>query len=136
MEIAKPKSTPIPLPNISAVNYCSFRGMLMKSYIYFKGHVGFGLSKWAKAKLVLGDHPRADVLKSLEIENQPWLSAFIPQIVGTLDDHVESWFLHQDQPPTTPPEGFESVIDLPLDETWPPPPTAPVAGQTYGNLNR
>ena len=94
------------------------------------------LFKFANAKLVLGDHPRADVLKTLEIENQPLMTAFIPDVIGTLDDHIESWFLHEVTSPSTPPEGFESVIDLTLDETWPSPPSAPIIGETFGNLNR
>ncbi|SDY70869.1 acetoacetate decarboxylase family protein [Nitrosomonas sp. Nm58] len=136
IEIARPSFSFLPLLNIPAVNYCAFRGMLMKSSIYIKGWAGMKLFKFAKAKLVLGDHPHADVLKTLEIENQPLMTAFIPGVVGTLDDHIESWFLHQAEPPSTPPEGFESVIDLPQDETWPPSPSAPIIGETFGNLNR
>ena len=39
--IDRPKRTPIRPPmHIGAANYCQFRGMLMKSYIYFRGKVG------------------------------------------------------------------------------------------------
>lgn len=135
IEIGRPSSTFLPM-RMGTVNYCAFRGMLMKSYIYFRGKAGVRLFNSAKARLVLGDHPRAAPLKSLEITDKPLMTAFIPHTIGTLDDHVESWFLHQDQPPTTAPEGMESVINLPLDETWLPAPTAPIAGQSFGNLNR
>lgn len=135
IEIGRPSSTRLPL-NMNTVNYCSFRGMLMKSYIYFQGKAGLCLFNSAKARLVLGDHPRAEPLKTLEIAEKPLMTAFIPNAVGTLDDHMDCWFLHQDQPPTVAPEGMESVINLPLDETWPPAPAAPIVGQTFGNLNR
>lgn len=135
IEIGRPSSTLLPM-RMGAVNYCSFRGMLMKSYIYFRGKAGIRLFNSAKARLVLGNHPRSDLLKALEIADKPSMTAFIPHAIGTLDDHMESWFLHQDQPPTTAPEGMESVINLPLDETWLPAPTAPIVGQTFGNLNR
>ena len=62
------------------------------------------------------------------------MTAYIPGAVGTLDDHVECWFLHAAEPPDTAPEGMESVINLPLDETWPAPPSAPIAGLEFGNL--
>lgn len=94
------------------------------------------LFRFAKARLVLGDHPRADILKTLDIENQPLMTTFIPGVVDTLDDHhIESWFLHQAEPPLTPSEGFESVIDLPLDETWLPPHNTSIVGETFGNFN-
>lgn len=135
IEIGRPSSTPLPI-RMGTANYCAFRGMLMKSRIYFRGKAGVCLFGSARAKLVLGDHPRATPLKELEIGDKPLMTAFLPHVVGTLDDHVESWFLHQEQPPTTAPEGMESVINLPLDKTWLPPPTAPITGQTFGNLNR
>jgi hypothetical protein len=39
-----------------------------------------------------------------------------------LDDYTESWYVLHDQMPTTPPEGFESVINLGLGEVWLAPP--------------
>ena len=50
--------------------------------------------------------------------------AFIEEATGALDDHFEGWFLGFENPPERPPEGFESVIDLPLDEEWLPAPSA------------
>ena len=119
---------------MGAANFCSFRGMLMKSAIHMKGRTGMRLFGSAKARLVIGDHPRAAPLKTLEIGAKPIATAYIPGAVGTLDDHVECWFLHDAAPPQAAPEGMESVIELPLDETWPPPPTAPLQGLVIDNL--
>ena len=105
-----------------AVNYCGFRGMLMKSNIYFKGKVGLSLFKRGSARFIIGDHPRVQVLKSLEIEPDPVATAFIPSATGTLDDHFEGWFLSFAQPPAASPEGLESVAGLGRGEDWLPPP--------------
>ncbi len=114
---------------VGAVNYCAFRGLLMKSYVYFRGTLGFAIGKHAQGRLVIGDHPRHQPLKELEIDcDNPILTAFVPEMKGDLDDHFESWFLSYDEPPTEKPEGLESVADLGLSEEWPPPPTAPVPG--------
>ena len=133
IEIERPASTPLPL-NMGAANYCAFRGMLMKSAIHMTGRAGMRLFGAAKARLVIGDHPRAAPLKTLQIGAKPIATAYIPGAVGTLDDHVESWFLHDAVAPSAAPEGMESVIDLPLDETWPAPPSAPLQGLTISNL--
>lgn len=109
--------------NIGAVNYCQFRNMLMASYIYFKGKAGFQLFKKAKARIYIGDHPRMAPLKSLEIDPNPLFTMFISKANGTLDDHVDSWFLTFDDAPTTMPEGLESVVNLGLDEEWLQPPS-------------
>ena len=133
IEIERPASTPLPL-NMGAANFCAFRGMLMKSAIHMQGRAGLRLFGAAKARLVIGDHPRAAPLKTLEIAAKPIATAYIPGAVGTLDDHVESWFLHDGAPPSAAPEGMESVLDLPLDETWPAPPQAPLQGLVISNL--
>ncbi len=111
-----------------AANYCAFRGLLVKSFIYFKGKIGFRMFGNANARFVLGDHPRADAFRSLEIEPNPIMTAFIPDVTGALDDYFESWLLLQDRPPTQPPEGMESVVGLGLSQAWLPPPSAPVPG--------
>lgn len=105
-----------------AVNYCAFRGMLMKSSIYFKGKVGFSLFKKGSARFLVGDHPRVQPLKTLEIGPDPIATAFIPSATGTLDDHFEGWFLSEPAPPTRPMEGLESVVNLGLGEEWLAPP--------------
>jgi Acetoacetate decarboxylase (ADC) len=123
IEIDRPARTWLPV-NVGTANYCAFRGLLMKSYIYFRGHLGMGLLGKARARLTLGDHPRLAPLKQLEISPKPLFTAFIPDAIGVLDDHFESWFLSFPQPPTGPPEGMESVVDLGLGEEWLPPPVA------------
>lgn len=114
---------------IGAVNYSAFRGMLWKSYIYFRGSLGFAIGKQARGRLVIGDHPRHAPLKELGIDcENPIFTAFVPEMNGDLDDYIEAWFLTYDEMPKTPPEGMESVVNLTLSEEWPPPPTAPVPG--------
>jgi hypothetical protein len=112
---------------MSAVNYCAFRGLLMKSYIYFKGRAGLSLFKRGSARLRLGTHPRVQPLKTLDIRPDPLFTAFIPEASGTLDDHIEAWFLTHEAPPLQSPEGLESVVHLGLGEDWLPPPR-PVPG--------
>lgn len=121
IEIKRPKWTRLPI-SAAGVNYCQFRGMLMKSYIYFKGRLGFSLFKPGSARLIVGNHPRVQALKELEISQNPLVTAFFPETHGILDDHFESWFLSYEQPPQNTPEGLESVIDLSLGEEWLPPP--------------
>jgi len=122
IEIDRPASW---LPfRTGAANYCQFRGMLVKSYIYFKGKVGFHLFKKRSARLTLGDHPRMAPFRALEIEPRPIATAFIPEATGLLDDYFESWFLNFSTAPTLQPEGMESVIDLGLGQDWLEPPRA------------
>ena len=121
IEIARPRKTWLPI-NLGAINFCEFRGMLFKSYIYFRGETGLELFRKAKATLTLGDHPRIRALKTLEIDPQPILTAFIAEAHGVLDDHGESWFVSYPQPLAVQPEGMESVVNLGLSKEWPPPP--------------
>src|SRR5882762_5919035 len=128
IEIQKPRNAWFPL-SLGGVNYCQYRGMLMKSSLYFKAKAGFTLRKKGAAKLTIGDHPRVRALKALEINEQPIFTAFIPAANGVLDDHYESWFMSFPDPPRARPEGFESVIDLGLSEEWLAPPK-PLGGST------
>ena len=121
IEIDRPKDSPFPIA-MGGVNYCQFRGLLMKSYVYFKGTPGFHLFKKGSAKLTIGNHPRLQPLKGLEISPDPIFTAYFPKTSGVLDDHFECWFVSQEQPPKQQPEGLESVVDLGLSEEWPPPP--------------
>lgn len=126
VEIDRPKLRGLPI-KMAAANYCAFRGMLMKSYIYVGGKAGFEVGKRAKAKFILGDHPRADKLRALNVSETAMATAFIENATGALDDHFECWYLTYDgEPPQI--EGMESVIDLTLSEEWPAPPTAVVPG--------
>ncbi|MCY1019436.1 acetoacetate decarboxylase family protein [Pyxidicoccus sp. MSG2] len=122
IEIERPKRAWLPL-RMAAANYCAFRGMLMKSYIYFRGKLGFRLGRRARARLELGDHPRVQPLKDLGISPQPLFTGFFPKTSGVLDDHFESWFLSQPAlPADTYPEGLESVFHLGQSQTPMPPP--------------
>ena len=121
IEIKRPPQTWLPI-NLGAINFCEFRGMLFKSYIYFRGEVGAALFKKGSARLTLGDHPRVQSLKSLDISPDPIFTAFIPAADGTLDDHCESWYVSYPQPPTVQPEGMESVVNLGLSQEWLAPP--------------
>jgi hypothetical protein len=125
IEVLRPSSTWIPV-NAAAANYCGFRGMLMKSYVYFKGKAGMRLFSPGSARLHIGDHPRMAALKELDIDPKPVFAAYFPETRGRLDDYFESWFLSYDKPPSASPEGLESVVGLGLSEDWLPPPTAPV----------
>jgi hypothetical protein len=98
--------------------------MLMKSYIYFNGKMGFTLRKKGSARLTIGPHPRIQPLKGIGISPDPVAVAFFPATQGILDDYFESWFLTFDEPPPERPEGLESVIDLGLGEEWLEPPNA------------
>jgi hypothetical protein len=131
IEIERLRHTWLPLRS-SATNYSWFRGMIMKSDIYFKGGGGFLLFKKGSARLCIGDHPRLEALKGLDIDPDPVYVGFFPSLTGLLDDHVESWFSACASPPVTPSlaspgvpgdgEDMRSVVDLGLGRTWPPPP--------------
>jgi hypothetical protein len=128
VEIERPGREWFPL-NIGAVNYCGFRGMLWRSRIYFRSKVGFRLFGKARGRFVVGDHPRVQPLKELEIAEQPIFTAYLPAATGVLDDYCEGWFLSFAEPPTHAPEGLESVVDLGLGEVWPPPPDRSLIAQ-------
>ncbi len=129
VEIERPGPTRLPL-RIGAVNYCAFRGMLMKSSIYFEGKADVALGKKAKARLVLGDAPQVKVLKELGIEEQPIFTAFLADTHGVLDDHFESWFLTSDDPSSGGGEPLESVVGLTTSEKWLEPPTIDVRSRS------
>jgi hypothetical protein len=127
IEIRKPKRSWLPV-STDGVNYCQFRGLLAKSYIYFRTKVGFSVLRKGAASLLIGDHPRLQPLKSLEISEQPLFTAYMPSVTGLLDDHFENWFISYDRPPVEQPEGLESVVGLGQGQDWPAPPepTAPL----------
>jgi hypothetical protein len=120
--VDRPRWTGLPI-RFGAANFCAFRGMLFKSSIYFHGPAGFRVLRTPSASLLLGDSPRTAPLRSLGIVPRPWFTAFFPASAGVLDDHYEGWFLSSDDPPTTEPEGLESVVGLGLSQKWLSPPT-------------
>jgi hypothetical protein len=130
--IRRPHWTPIPLRK-GAVNYCEFRGLLWKSSIYFHGRIGLSVLSRRAAELIIGDHPRVAALKKLDIHPRSLFTVYFPSSGGVLDDHFEAWFLGYDDPPSSPPEGLEAVVNLGLSEEWLPPPTAagrhPLSGE-------
>ena len=121
IEIDRPKTPPLPV-QMAAANYCAFRGMLMKSSIYFTGHASTNLFPKGSAQLTIGAHPRVQVLKGLDISADPLVTAFVPDAQGTLDDHIEAWFLDYERMPQQTPEGLESVAHLGLGQEWLEPP--------------
>ncbi len=125
IDMRRPTGIGVPL-RATGVNWCSFRGMLMKSTVYFRSKPHFAFGRSAEAKLVIGDHPRVQPLKELDISDRPLFTVFFPEISGALDDHLEAWFLTYPQLPTEAPEGLESVVGLGLSEEWLPPPSAPL----------
>jgi len=116
VEIELPKKVWFPV-KVKASNYCSFRGMLMRSDIFLDNKAGFNLFSKAKARFVIGDHPRLQGLKKLRIQDC-MATVYLPAIHGVLDDHIESWFLTDEQLPEIAPEGLESVVNLKLSEKW------------------
>lgn len=121
IEIDRPPQTALPL-QVAAVNYCSYRGLLMKSYVYVSGAADVAIGRRATARLELGDAPRIAPLKRLGIESEPLFTAFLPTFQGVLDDHAESWFLTSPVPVQRMPEGLESVVDLTTSQEWLSPP--------------
>lgn len=117
VEIRRPRFNRIPVV-AGASNYCQFRGMLMKSDVHFRGRVGINLPFTRSGRCAFGDHPRVAGLKALDVAEKPLFTAFLADMKGTLDDHVESWFLSYEEPPSTVPEGLETVADLGLSEEW------------------
>ena len=121
VDIDRPESAWMPI-RMSTVNYCQFRGMMMKSVIHFRGTAGFFLFDDDSAELTIGDHPRLAPLKTLDIRPNSLFTAFFPSTNGVLDDHIESWFISSETPIARQFEGLESVVDLGQSEKWPPPP--------------
>lgn len=121
IEIERPSRVWFPI-SMQGVSYSAFRGMLFKSRVYFNGKLGFHLFKKGSAKLTIGDHPRVQALRDLEIDPDPIFAGFAPAANGLLDDHCESWFLTGSTLPATVPDGMESVVDLGQSEEWLAPP--------------
>jgi Acetoacetate decarboxylase (ADC) len=121
-DVRKPQSFWLPL-NMGATNYCVFRDMMMKSLIYFRGKAGVHLLRPGSARLLLGDHPRADVIRGLEVDPNPIFAAYIPEVLGLLDDYFECWFVTLEREPAAPiSEGLEATYPLGYGRDWLPPP--------------
>jgi hypothetical protein len=120
IEIERPRGPALPL-RMRGVNYCTFRGMLMKSVIHFRAGAHLALPGRARATLTLGQTESMRRLAALEIDPKPMFTAFLPSVDGRLEDHIESWFVYDDELPAEAP-GLETVVDLGLGEEWPEPP--------------
>jgi hypothetical protein len=123
IEIEKPAKCNLPV-KIGSVNYSHFRNMLMASYINIDAKAGIRLGKKAKGSLYIGDHPRTQFMRNLNIESKPFFTFYTPAAIGILDDHFECWFMtYSSKPEKVTPEGFESVAELTLNEDWLPSPS-------------
>lgn len=122
LDIRRPRRTWLPI-DMGARNYCMFRGMIYRSFIYFRGKAGIGLLGRGGGRLVLGEHPRADWLRTLNFSADPLVTAYLPAVNGLLDDYFECWFV---TPPTRPDgpigEGLETTYPLGYSQDWLPPP--------------
>jgi hypothetical protein len=121
IEIDRPGWSWLPLRS-GATNFSHFRGMIVRSDIYFRGGGGVIPFRKGSGRLCLGDQPRVAPLKTLDIDPDPLYVAYFPRLTGLLDDRVESWFAVCERPPEDEGEGMESVVDLGQGRTWPPAP--------------
>ena len=122
LDVRRPRNTNFPL-NMGARNYCAFRGMIYRSYIYFRGRAGLHINKRGSARLVLGDHPKADWIRSLGCAEDALFAAYIPSVRGVLDDYLESWFITPPSAPDGPlSEGLEATYPLGYGQEWLPAP--------------
>ncbi len=71
----------------------------------------------------MGSHPRADVIRKLDVDPNPIFAAYIPDVHGLLDDVFECWFVTPETEPAQPiGEGLEAVYSLGYSQDWLPPP--------------
>lgn len=127
VEVDRPRFERLPV-SFGTSNYCAFRGMLMKSNIYFRARAGLNLPLTRSARLEIGAHPRVEKLRRLDPSSRPLFCGFFPDTRGILDDHVESWFVSSAGEPAAM-EGMESVVGLGQGQEWLPPPDDPALGQ-------
>jgi hypothetical protein len=134
VEIDRPSTTNFPL-NMGTTLYSRFRNMLVGSHIYYSGKAGMRLGKRAKGALYIGNSAKTSYMRDLSPEGKPFFTAFMPDLHGTLDDHVQSWFLtYADRPPkgaidakgsaypVEDVDGLDSVTGLGLGDAWLSPP--------------
>ncbi|MET7458005.1 acetoacetate decarboxylase family protein [Streptomyces sp. NPDC005574] len=129
IEIDRPPATRLPL-RMAAVNYCAFRGMLMKSSVYFEGDADIAVGRRARARLVIGDAPRVAALHGLGIGDRPLFTCYLPSTRGILDDHFESWFLTSERPGHTFGEPLQSVVGLGQSQEWTAPPRIDIGARS------
>jgi len=128
VEIDRPAATALPL-DVGAANYCVFRGMVMKSFIYFQGAADVALGRRARARLTIGDAPQVAALRDIGMQADPVFTAFLPSTRGVLDDHFECWFVTSESGDHPTGEGLDSVVGLGLSEEWLDPPKVQVGSR-------
>ncbi len=132
--VDRPRGPKVPLNKVGAVNWCQFRGLLMKSSIYFSDRAEVAMGPWAKAQLLIGDHPRMEPLRTLDLSSKALFTACLPHSKGVLDDHFESWYLTSSSKVETGGgwggDGLDTVFGLPNSTDWLDPPSA--AGRLQG----
>lgn len=121
-DVRRPKKVWVPM-NMAAANYCQFRGMIYRSFIYFRGKAGVHLMRPNSARFVLGDHPNADPIRTLEHRPTPLFAAYIPDVQGVLDDYFDCWFVTPKDFPEVPlGAGLEATYPLGYSQDWLKPP--------------
>jgi hypothetical protein len=134
MRIDVPR-TSIRVPmSMKGVGYGDFRGMLTKSTVYLNARWEMAMRPGG-ARLLVGDHPRAEPLKRLQIDPRPLFSGFAAQIEAVLDDHIESWFLTAGNPLPEPIQGMADAIDLSLSQDWLAPPDRAASDRLLADLS-
>lgn len=121
IDVPRPKQARLPF-RASGVGYGDFRGMLTKSYVHLQGRAGLPWKQRRRTRLLVGEHPRMDPIRRLDIDPEPLFTAFAPRTEGMLDDHVETWFLTAEAPPPPPTVGLADAADLGLGREWLAPP--------------
>lgn len=121
-DVRLPKSVWFPV-NTGAANYCQFRGMTMRSFIYFRGKAGFRLLQRGSARFIIGSHPRSQAVAALEHSPDPIFAGFFPSVKGVLDDYFDCWFVTTPTPSPGPlGEGLETTYPLGYSQDWLTPP--------------
>src|SRR6201996_8378132 len=133
VDIPRPKRTALPM-TMDGQAYGDFRGLLYKSYIHLTGGTGLTLGG-RKARLLIGDHPRAEPLKQLGITPTALGTGFTPQVDGVLADHIETWYLTGNRPPGNPAVDLHDVIDLGLSQEWLTPPDRATSDRLMARLS-
>ncbi len=125
VEILRPPPTRLPL-KVGTANYCAFRGLLMKSLIYFEASADVAFGSRAQATLRFGNASGVQALRGLDIDAKPVFTAYLPDSHGVLDDYCESWFLTaasaEDAAAARTGDGLPSVVDLTTSQDWLEPP--------------
>lgn len=125
LEVQRPAPTNLPV-RMAGVNYCAFRGLLMKSYVYFDSEADVAIGRSARGRIEFGDAPGVAGLRTLDVADSPMLTVYMPKMHGILDDHFEAWFLTadtvQDAEGANWGEPLTSVTTLGYGRSWPAPP--------------